>query len=108
MAELLLLCRHPDRFSPQDAEAWLTQELDWVVRRDNLDGATLTALYNLGEDWTRPFDWLIEFRLSEGSFTAALAPGGGCGELVADFRLLGMTPVVALADSKNAIEVPSR
>ncbi len=108
MPRLLLLCRHPYHLSREEAEAWLRHELDTVLRRDRLDGATLTVLRNPSTRWTRSFDWLVEFRLDEGLYTAALGPGGACAELLADLRLLGMEPALALAEARDVIELRSR
>jgi hypothetical protein len=102
MARLLVLCRRPYHLPPKEAEAWLRQELEAVLQRDGLEGATLTRLENPSAQWTRSFDWLIEFRLS-GLASTAMGRGGACGELLADLRLLGMEPAVALADERVAI-----
>jgi hypothetical protein len=104
MARLLVLCDHPYHLPRENAEAWLRQELETVVRRDGLAGATLTRLGNPSAEWTRSFDWLIEFHLA-GLASTAMGRGGACGELVADLRLLGMAPAVALVDDRAAIQL---
>jgi hypothetical protein len=104
MPRLLVLCRHPYHLPGKDAEAWLRQQLEAALRRDELGGATLTRLANPSAQWTRSFDWLIEFRLN-GLASTALGRGGACGELLADLRMLGMAPAVALADDRVAIEL---
>jgi hypothetical protein len=35
----------------------------------------------------------------------ALGRGGACAELLADLRLLGMEPAIALADGREAIQL---
>jgi hypothetical protein len=102
MARLLVLCRSPYHLPGEDAEAWLKDELEVVLRHDGVEDATLTRLTNPSAQWPRSFDWLIEFRLS-GLASTAMGRGGACGELLADLRLLGMTPAVALADERVAI-----
>ncbi len=106
VARLLVVCRHPYHLPRDDAQAWLRAELEAVVHRDGLDGATITRLGNPSAAWPRDFDWLIEFRLDAGLFAAALGRGGACAELLADLRLLGMAPATALADAREAIELP--
>ena len=102
---MLVLCRHPYHLHREDAQAWLRQGLEHVVRRDGLDGATLTRLANPSPGCTRSFDWLVELRLDERLYTAALGRGGACAELLADLRQLGMAPAIALADAREAIEM---
>jgi len=105
MSRLLVLCRHPYHLPREEAEAWLRQELELVLQRDALRAARLTSLESACADWNRGWDWLIELQVGDGAPTAALARGGACGELLADLRLLGMSPVVALAPDRNAIEL---
>ncbi len=105
MVRLLVLCRDPYHLSLEEAQEWLRGELEAVVRRDGLDGATLTRLRDPSSAWARDFDWLVEFRLNESLYAAALGRGGACAELLADLRLLGMAPAVALADSGEAIQL---
>ena len=62
MPRLLVLCRHPYHVPFEDSEDWLKQELTTVLRRDELDGASLTRLANPSAQWTRAYDWLIELR----------------------------------------------
>jgi hypothetical protein len=104
MPRLLVLCRLPYHLPPKDAEAWLTQELETVLQRDGLEGATLTRLGNPSAQWTRSFDWMIEFHLA-GLASAAMGRGGACAELLADLRMLGMAPAVALVDDRTVIRL---
>jgi hypothetical protein len=105
VARLLVLCRHPYHLHRDDAQGWLRAELEAVVRRDGLEGATLTRLSNPSAEWVRDFDWLVELRLDEGLYAAALGRGGACAELLADLRLLGMEPAIALADAREASQL---
>ena len=106
VARLMVLCRHPYHLARADAEAWFRQELEAVLQRDELSGATLTRLSDPSPQWTRTFDWLIEFRL-DGPASIALGRGGACGELLADLRLVGTAPSVALADDHATIVLPA-
>jgi hypothetical protein len=78
-----------------------------VLRRDRLHGARLTGLENACEGSTRNWDWLIELQPGDGSLVDAMSRGGACGEFLADMRLLGMSPTVALAADRNTIVLPS-
>jgi hypothetical protein len=105
VARLLVLCRHPYHLRREEEQAWLRHEIEQVVRHDDMGGATLTRLGDPSPQFSRSFDWLVELSLDEELYTAALGRGGACAELLADLRLLGMAPAVALADAREAIEV---
>ena len=107
MSRLLVLCRRPYHLPREEGEAWLRHELEMVLRRDRLHGARLTRLENAYEVSTRNWDWLIELQPGDGSLVDALSRGGACGELLADMRLLGMSPAVALAADRNTIVLSS-
>jgi len=104
MSRLLVLCANPSHLPRDEAEGWLSRELESVLGRDELEGATLTRLGNASADWSRSFDWLIEFRL-RGPVTTTIGRLGACHELIADLRLLGMAPTVAVADDGTALEL---
>jgi hypothetical protein len=102
---LLVLCRHPYHLRRQGGQAWLRQELEAVLRRDELKRATLTRLRNPSWQSSSSCDWLVEFQLETGSISTAMPRGGALAELVADLRLLGMAPTVALADDADVVEL---
>jgi hypothetical protein len=102
---LLLICRHPYHLRREDAQAWLTRELEAVMRRDDLQGARLTRLRNPISQSSSSCEWLVEFRLETGANSRVLMRGAAFSELVADLRLLGMAPMVALADDAGAVEL---
>jgi hypothetical protein len=105
MARLLLLCRHPHHLQRQEGEAWLRQEVEAVLRGDGLQRARLTGLETAWEGSTRSWDWLIELQVDDESRAGALSARGACGALVADLRLLGMSPTVVMAADRNTIDV---
>ena len=107
MSRLLLLCRRPRHLNREEAEVWLRQQLETVLERDELRLAKLTDLENDCSEWTRNWDWLIEFEVGNGALLVTLGSGSACAELLADLRLLGMSPEVALALDRTAIEVRS-
>jgi hypothetical protein len=102
---LLLICRHPYHLHRGDAEAWLRNEVETAVRRDELRGARLTRLRSPSSESTITADWLVEFGLDTGAHSRALGRNGAVRELVSDLRLLGMEPMVVLADDCDAIEL---
>jgi hypothetical protein len=102
---VLVLCRHPYHLRRQEAQAWLSQEVETVLRRDELQRARLTTLRSPFSQSSTSRDWLVEFQLHAGASSRAMSRGGALAELVADLRLLGMAPMVALADDAEAVEL---
>jgi hypothetical protein len=102
---LLVLCRHPYHLRRQEAQAWLSQEVETVLRRDELQRATLTRLQSPSSQSSGSCEWLVEFQLGIGASPTAMSRGGALAELVADLRLLGMAPMVVLADDAEAVEL---
>jgi hypothetical protein len=105
MPRLLVLCRSPYHLSPEEAAAWLKQELERVLRADELEGATLTQLANASAQSAREWDWLIELQLERGLPADPASARSACGELLADLRLLGMAPAATVADERDAVEL---
>jgi hypothetical protein len=103
---LLVLCRHPYHLRDADAQSWLSEQLEAVVRRDGLQGATLTRLANPPSSHSASSSgWLIEIRLGTAATATDMQRGGAFGELIADLRLLGMAPIVIAPDDRSAVEL---
>ncbi len=102
MSRLLVLFHDPYHLHARDAQAWLERELTDVLRRDQLQGARLSRLGSASSQTRGGFDWLLELAVEP---EATVSRGGAIGELVADLRLLGMAPMVAVADDRNSIEL---
>ena len=105
MPRLLVLCRRPYHLPREEAWDWVRQELERVLIADELESATVTRLADASEQSPREWDWLIEVRLESGRAGRAITARSACGELLADLRLLGMSPTVALADEREAVEL---
>ena len=103
---LLVPCSNPYHLSRQDAQAWLSAELEAFVRRDGLEGATLTRLASPPfSPPTSSSGWLVEFRLDSAARAAAMQRRGAFGELIADLRLIGMAPTVIVPDDDSTVEL---
>ena len=102
MPRLLVLFHDPYHLRAPDAQAWLKQELTDVLRRDQLQGARLTRLGSDSPQSRGGFYWLLELNVDP---ETAGKRGGAIGELVADLRMLGMAPMVAVADDRNSIDL---
>jgi hypothetical protein len=102
VSRLLVLFHDPYHLHARDAQAWLKRELSDVLCRDQLQGARLTRLGTASSQTRGGYDWLLELAVDP---EAPANPRGALGELVADLRLLGMAPMVAMADDRNAIDL---
>jgi hypothetical protein len=100
---LLILFHDPYHSDADEARAWLCREVTAVLGRDGVQRATLTRLGDASTQWGGGFDWLLEFDIA-----APQDRRGAIGEMVADLRLLGMAPLVATADDRNALELEPR
>jgi hypothetical protein len=100
---LLVLFHDPYHLRVAEAQAWLEREVASVVRRDQVDRATLTRLGTFPQS-RGGFDWLLELGVAPAPETS---PRGAVAELVADLRLLGMRPLVAVADDRHSIDLGS-
>jgi hypothetical protein len=98
---LLVLFHDPYHLDEGEARAWLIRELDTVLDRDHLDAARLTRLGTANAQPRGAFDWLLELAVDRDP----ASPGPAIRDLVADLRMLGMAPMVAFADERNAVEV---
>jgi hypothetical protein len=98
---LLLLFHDPYHLGADEARAWIEEEITGILRPDGLRRAKLTRL-GIPSSGVGGFDWLLELQAAPG---ADESPRGDLAEIVADLRLLGMAPQVAIADDDNAIEL---
>ena len=106
MPRLLVLCSNPYHLTPQDAQAWLSGELEAVVLHDGLRGASLTRLASPPfSPPTSSSGWLVEFRLDSAATAAAMRRRGAFGALIADLRLIGMAPTVIVPDDDSTVEL---
>jgi hypothetical protein len=100
---LLVLFHDPYHLDAEEARAWLRGEVLAVLSRDGAQRATLTRLGDRSSQTCGGFDWLLEFGVVPGR-----SPHQAVRELVADLRLLGMSPLVAVADDRDAIDLAAR
>jgi hypothetical protein len=102
---LLALFRDPYHLDRADARAWLTRELESVLRSDELQSARLTRLRGASAAATNTYDWLLELRIGPGPSAATAESGSAFADLIGDLRLLGMAPTVVLADDGDVVEL---
>jgi hypothetical protein len=98
----LLLFRDPYHLQEEDARSWLEDEVAAVLRRDGISHAKLTRLVPPSSHAYGGFDWLLELHAPSGTESAWRED---LAVMVGDLRLLGMAPLVAVADDHNAVEL---
>jgi hypothetical protein len=99
---LLLLFHEPRHLRADDARAWVEEQVGEVLHGDGLRRAKLTRLGPRDSRAVGGFDWLLEFPEAPGD---GYDPRSSLAAMVADLRLLGMAPLVAVADDQNAVEL---
>jgi hypothetical protein len=97
---LLVLFHDPYHLNAEEARAWVRQEVAGVLGSDGVRRATLTRVGEASSEASGGFGWLLEFDVAPGQ-----NPHGAVRELIADLRLLGMSPLVAVADDRNAVDL---
>jgi hypothetical protein len=100
---LIVLCRHPYHLHREEASSWLAGEVRAVIRDDALPSGRLTLLRRAGEHAGDGWGWLIELQLP--GTDATIARHSACAGLLADLRLLGMSPRATIADDAETLEV---
>ncbi len=81
-----------------EAAAWLEREARAIHGQPGVQAIGLTELEPAPLRWGRVWHWLIEIELETALDASALAKGTSCAVLLADLRLLGMRPAIAVAN----------
>jgi hypothetical protein len=101
---VLLLFHDPYHRRAEEARSWLEQEIAAILQPDGLQRAKLTRL-DVPSSGHGGFDWLLELQAAPG---ADESPRGALAAMVGDLRLLGMAPLIAVADDQNAVELEAQ
>jgi hypothetical protein len=98
MARLLVAGTQPQHLSDAEARAWLTAESGRLLELPAVARLELTELEAPSERRSRPCDWLLDVHLVAGRDGAGCVDEPLFADWLRDLRLLGMRPVVVLAD----------
>ena len=97
VARLMILVQHPQHVSSDEAEAWLQAELQAIggpgVLRVQLKRLGSPSL-RFSETWT----WMVEIDCRDVEAARDAVQQGGGRAFLADLRMLGMRPSVALVE----------
>jgi hypothetical protein len=98
MSRLIVLCQRPLRVSHPEATEWIEHEVQPLARLDYVARVDLTELRRTQLRWSGAHDWLIEVQLHDETHAEQLLDESFFTGLLADLRLLGMRPTVAVGD----------
>jgi hypothetical protein len=103
VARLLIFWTQPPHLSAAEANAWVHGELRNVTGVAGVERAELTRLRSASGRFGAPHDWMLELHLATGAAPADCVAAEPCAEWLGDLRLLGMAPVVVVADGEGAV-----
>ena len=101
-----MLCERPRRLKREEAVEWLrkaTASLE--VGEGGVKALQLVELDSPSLRWARCWDWLLEVELASDVDANELVSHGPWGDLLADLRLLGMRPAVAIANPARTTQL---
>jgi hypothetical protein len=97
MARLMIFVQRPRHVSAEEAEDWLRRELE-PVAGDGVRSVELRRLASPGLRFSDTWSWMVELDCRDADAARrALEEGPGL-MLLADLRLLGMRPSLALVE----------
>jgi hypothetical protein len=99
----MLFARRPYHLTQEEADRWMRSQAASLTRSAATSGAHVSRLRapaSPAADW----DWLIEMHFDDADDAVRAAHIDACRDLVADLRLLGMSPRLVLADATRPLE----
>ena len=102
MPRLILLCERPRHLARDESVVWLRQATHHLVDGADVVGLQFTELEGPPLCWSPAGDWLLEAELADDVDAQRLIDSPQWRELLADLRLLGMRPALAVADARNS------
>jgi hypothetical protein len=97
MARLMIFVQRPRHVSAAEAEDWLRGELE-PVGGDGIRGIELKRLVSPGLSFSDTWSWMIELDCRDTDAARRAVEDGPGLMLLADLRLLGMRPSLALVE----------
>jgi hypothetical protein len=105
IARLMLFVRRPYHLSQEEADRWMRSEAAPLARAAAIRSVEVSRLRSPGAPSSSDWDWLIEMSFEDRDDAARAAREEVCRDLVADMRLLGMRPSLALVDGTRPLEI---
>jgi hypothetical protein len=93
------MCERPSRLSGDEAIAWLRRATEQLGDGRDVTDLRLVELEHPSLRWAGACDWMVEAQLGDGVDPRRLVANDVWRDLLADLRLLGMRPTLAVADA---------
>jgi hypothetical protein len=103
MARLLVAWRQPHHLSDEEARAWVRAESGRLLALPAVARLELTELDRASKDQSLACEWLLDVHLVPGPNSASCVDEPLFAEWLGDLRLLGMRPVVLLAERTTVL-----
>ena len=104
MTRLIVLIGPPYHLRAAEAEEWLRGEASGVAAVDGVRRAVLSALVSPSVRWGHnEWGWLIEIDCASPDDADRVVRDGAWTALIADLRLLGMRPTVAVVGDASEL-----
>jgi hypothetical protein len=104
MARLLVAWRRPHHLSDEEARAWVRAESGRLLELPAVARLELTELDRASDAQSLPCDWLLDVHLAAGPDSARCVEEPLFADWLRDLHLLGMRPVVLLAERTIVLE----
>jgi hypothetical protein len=105
IARLMLFVRRPYHLSQEEAERWMRSEAAPLTRSAAVTSVEVSEVRSPGAPGGSDWDWLIEMSFQGADDAARAAREEACRDLIAEMRLLGMHPSLALVDGTRPLEI---
>ena len=93
----MIFVERPRHVSSEEAELWLLAQLD-ELRCEGSDSVQLRRLASPTLRFSDTWSWMVEFHCRDADAARGVLHGGAGLALIADLRLLGMRPSIALVE----------
>jgi hypothetical protein len=103
MARLLVAWRRPRHLSDEEARAWVRAESGRLLELPAVTRLELTELGPASARHGLPCDWLLDVHLTSGSDGASCVDEPLFAGWLRDLHLLGMRPIVLLAERTTVL-----
>jgi hypothetical protein len=96
----MIFVEHPRHVSSEEAESWLERELE-PLGGNGVDRVRLRRLGSGSLRFSETWAWMVELECRDAEVAREALRGGAGLELLADLRMLGMRPSVALVEDDD-------
>jgi hypothetical protein len=103
--QVLVCWSRPYRLTVEDAEEWLTAELERVLAAEGVELAHLSRLRGASARYGAPHAWLLELDVPAGRDAQDWLESPAWTEWLGDLQALGMRPGAMLVDGGRVVTV---